>query len=132
MASLLSAFLSEAGRRGFARGRNDCMLFAADWVERLTGRDPAAEFRSAYDSAEAANAILQERGGSRAIVASLLQPLGWRRVDTQRAGDIALVIPPTHTEEIAAVCVDDRRVALLSLRGVVVWPLQPVEVWRHG
>ena len=132
MAPLLASFLSEAGRRGFARGRNDCMLFAADWAQRLTGEDPAAAFRNVYDNAEAANAILQEYCCARAITASLLEPLGWRRVDAQRAGDIAIVMPPTLAEEIAAVCVDARRVALLSVRGLVVWPLAPVEVWRHG
>jgi len=132
MAPLLTAFLTDAARRDFVRGRNDCMLFAADWVRTLTGRDPAAACRGVYDTEAGANAIISAAGGPEQIIDDNLRPLGWHRVsgDTAR-GDIALVAPPGH-EPTAGVAVGAKRIALLSHRGLVVWPLPVIAAWRHG
>lgn len=130
MAALLSTFLSAAARRGFARGEHDCMLFAADWVRTLTGKDPAAAFRKLYDSAEQANDIIARAGGAEDIIDECLTPLGWRKVSPAAAGDVVLVDPPGHAEQAAGVMVDSRRAALLSKRGVVIWPLPIIAAWR--
>lgn len=45
LAELVQARLREP----FAWGSNDCCIFAADVVQALTGHDPAAELRGAYD-----------------------------------------------------------------------------------
>lgn len=133
MATLLSTFLSEASRRGFARGHHDCMLFAADWVRTLSGVDPAAAFREIYGTAEQANVILARAGGAEDMIDACLVPLGWRKTLMARAGDVVLVAPPGHEELAAGVMVDGRRSALLSKRGLVIWPLPIVAAWRsHG
>jgi len=47
----------------FEWGSNDCCLFAADWVHRVTGRDPAAPYRGTYSSGVGAQRIIDQAGG---------------------------------------------------------------------
>lgn len=49
---------------GFAYGAFDCVHFAADWVKRLTGDDPLADYRDRYDSKETGEALLAELDGT--------------------------------------------------------------------
>jgi hypothetical protein len=133
MASQLAAFLSQAARRGFVWGDHDCMLFAADWAREVCGRDPAQHFRNAYATGGEAMAIMKGTGGPHALMSALLTAAGWCRVaDAPREGDIVLAHPPMHSEPVAGICVSARNVAMLTKRGVVVWPVPVVEAWRHG
>jgi hypothetical protein len=129
----LAAFLSAAASQGFAWGRHDCMLFAADWARALTGDDPAAAWRGSYDSQFGALAILTAEGGHIQIMAQGLKPHGWRRVATEdtEPGDIVLANPLPH-QVAAGVAVARDCIALLTRRGLVVGPVPVIAAWRHG
>lgn len=89
----LAALLSEARNRPFEWGAHDCMLFAADAVVALTGRDPAAEYRGAYDSALGASRIADPFGGYAGLIDHCLAGIGSRLGNMKFAqrGDIALI-----------------------------------------
>lgn len=46
----LAQYVARVAREGFLLGRHDCALFAAGGVEAVTGTDPAASWRGAYDT----------------------------------------------------------------------------------
>lgn len=46
--AVLSAYIDETERIPFAYGTNDCLLWLAGAVERLTGFDHAADYRGRY------------------------------------------------------------------------------------
>lgn len=133
-AVLLKQYLSDAAALRFQWGTHDCMLFAADWAQRLTGIDPAAQWRGSYASADAAEALIERHGGARGIVAAGLRAAGWRPVWPPKAGDICVVEAPAPggTAHVAGVAVDIARVALATARGLVIAPAPIVEAWRHG
>jgi hypothetical protein len=81
----LIAFVEVRRRMPFAWGSNDCALFAADYVLRITGVDLAATWRG-YDSAEGAAAHIAKVGGMPAFVASLTP----REPNLAQRGDIVL------------------------------------------
>lgn len=89
----LNAWLDSIRARPFEWGRHDCVLAAADAVEMMTGRDPAAAFRGGYASRKEAVLVLAEHGGLAAMVSAALgAPLATPRL-AQR-GDLVLVDTP--------------------------------------
>jgi hypothetical protein len=128
----LPAFLSRAASRGFAWGRHDCMMFAADWAACL-GRDPAQGWRGSYADEAGAAAILERAGGSRAHMQATLGPCGWWPISAGgvRAGDIVLAHPPQQLET-AGIATNRDRVAFVTRRGLVVWRARIVAAWRHS
>jgi hypothetical protein len=64
-------FVATRASMPFAWGQNDCCLFAADAVLAMTGKDHASELRG-YDSAIAAQRLIDECGGLREIVRAAL------------------------------------------------------------
>ncbi|WIY23357.1 DUF6950 family protein [Parasedimentitalea psychrophila] len=77
----------------FIWGETDCMLCLADWVLRVTGRDPAAAVRGVYDSR---GSCQRETGFLRdpvmAVEACLATIGGLPRVDTPQPGDMAVLM----------------------------------------
>lgn len=63
------ALLLQRREQAFAWGARDCWLLAADVVQALHGRDPAAGLRGTYATAGQAMRLLRELGG----LAGLLQ-----------------------------------------------------------
>ncbi len=62
MAARLTAFIREAMRREFIWGERDCILFCTDWVQVVTGIDPAARWRGSYKSEAEAQTIIDGFG----------------------------------------------------------------------
>lgn len=60
-----------------------------------------------------------------------LKPCGWELIDVRTAdtGDIVLAHAPRHQEYAAGVCVSGKT-ALLTKRGLVLWPLPFIAAWR--
>lgn len=130
----LPEFLSMAGRRGFAVGKHDCMLFAADWVLARTGRDPAAAWRNVYDSPEGADVLVAEAGSITRLINGALASVGWRPTSDPQRGDVVLCEMAGHTEPVAAI-VADHRMAVLTRRGLALWPARQIlAAWTpaHG
>lgn len=127
----LAAFLSEAGRNGFAWGRCDCMLFVADWAKCLTGKDPGADWRGVCATEAEAMAVVEDAGGMLPLLASCIEPFGWRRQDVPIEGSIVLVSVPRHATPISGVWTR-KGAALLTKRGLCVFPLPAIAAWSHG
>jgi hypothetical protein len=129
MAPLLRQYLSEAARQGFAWGKRDCMLFAADWVLLRTGADPAAAWRGRYHDETTARALLDAAGGPVPAMEAGLASCAYVRRAQPAPGDVVLARVPGHPDPIAGLCVTAGRTALLSARGLVVWPLAALGQW---
>lgn len=82
----------------FAWGHHDCCLWAASAVEALTGRDPAAQWRGAYDDARGALNLLEGLGGLEAAGAMTGMAIA---VAMASVGDVGLVTWPDGTESLA-------------------------------
>ena len=82
----LARFIEERRSQPFAWGANDCCLFAADWVTRATGRDPAAHYRGTYSSGIGAQRIIEKAGG----ILELARELGLKpaQIGLARRGDV--------------------------------------------
>jgi hypothetical protein len=77
----------------FIWGETDCMLCLADWVQRVTGKDPAAHIRGTYDSrgsCQRETGFLRDPVG--AVEACLATIGGLPRVDAPRPGDGAVIM----------------------------------------
>lgn len=85
----LQAFIDSRRDRPFAWGSHDCALFAADWVESVTGSDPADGIRGRYQTALGAGRVIKREGGLEAIANSRLG----ERVEPKLAqrGDVVLL-----------------------------------------
>ncbi|RWP64926.1 hypothetical protein [Mesorhizobium sp.] len=72
-------------------GGDDCTTFCAGWVVEATGKDPAADLRGTYFTAEGAEAVLLAAGGVESLVGAKLMALGFRRVTEPQDGDIGII-----------------------------------------
>jgi len=94
-ATALKAYLTECQSQNFSWGKQDCALFAADWVVRRTGTDYAKVFRGQYHTERESQLRLSEQGFedlSSALHQLLGEPLSMPLM-AQR-GDVALVRTP--------------------------------------
>lgn len=86
--AVLADAIEGARERPFSFGAHDCALFAADTVRAMTGFDPAAAFRGAYDSERGAMKIIAGHGGLHAIAcAAFGDPV---EPSLARRGDVVL------------------------------------------
>lgn len=92
----------------FAWGLHDCCTFAADAVREMTGVDPIADVRGAWDDEISALRLLTKHGGIEALASARL---GERVAPAfAQRGDVVL-----HTltgREALGVCVGDRFAAV--------------------
>ncbi|WP_370193543.1 MULTISPECIES: hypothetical protein [Aurantimonas] len=92
----LSHFLKAAAERPFSWADDgaDCLSWLGEWVAVRHGVNPAAQFRSRYATRTAAYRIIAEHGSREALIGAAVAPLGIRRTNAARRGDIALVDAP--------------------------------------
>jgi Domain of unknown function (DUF6950) len=90
----LSDYLASLRGRRWQIGALDCGVFMADWVLRLTGRDPIADVRGRYRSQHQLLAILRREGGFERSCAKRLAAVGFVATDQPGAGDIVAVLAP--------------------------------------
>lgn len=88
----VNAYLAEWRDRPFRPGSADCALFAAGWIERMTGRDVAAAWRGRYRSLGRGRALLAEAGYP--DLASLASSVAHELAHPSMVlpGDVAIVI----------------------------------------
>lgn len=90
----LAKFLREREAVPFKWGENDCCLFAAEWIEVVTGQRPpmADRLRGTYSDLFQAARILEDLGGVERIIADYAASQGWPEVAPAFAqrGDIVV------------------------------------------
>lgn len=120
----LSDYLSEMKDSPFEWGQNDCVLFAAKAIERITGSNFYFQYLP-YDSEESAKKIILENGGIAGLVSKHLGP-GSRNILSAKRGDLVLMKVPSDTLGI----VDDsgQRIASVGPNGIARLPLS--KAWR--
>lgn len=90
--SPLAAELNRWSLLPFVWGQSDCCLILADWICRVTGRDPAAAVRGLYDTpqhCEAVTGFLRDPVG--AVERQLASIGGLPRVAAPQPGDVAVL-----------------------------------------
>lgn len=109
----------------FAWGAQDCALFAADCVQAMLGRDPAADARGTYSDERGAARVLKKMGGLDGIAAT--------RVGVEvppamaRVGDLVL---GTAGRECLGVCTGETWHAP-GEHGLLAMPMRDVlRAWR--
>lgn len=119
----LAAIVEDRRTSSFYWGSQDCGSFAADVAIALTGEDPAAWLRGLYDSEEALEAVLAERGGFEAAVAETMADFGAPECPPAFAarGDWALVA--VGNQQMVGVVLGDR-IAVTGLDGLRFVPLR--------
>jgi hypothetical protein len=87
----------------FAWGTGDCLGFAADVAKMLTGDDPAADLRGAYDSETSAKRIMVARGWQTLgdVAASMFPEIP---VADARSGDWVFIVNDDMSETLGVVC----------------------------
>ena len=124
--SRLAAFMQERRATAFDWQTNNCALFAADWIMRLTGRDPAADLRGRRWTQWSVAHWLREMGGLAALADARLGPRA--SVVSARRGDVVLTLIRHHP--CLGICLGSR-VAFISPGGLVLWPLtRGSAAWR--
>lgn len=67
----LAEYVEGQRREPFAWGSNDCVTFAADAVEHMTGADPIAHLRGEWSTALEAARVIERLGGLREAVSDI-------------------------------------------------------------
>lgn len=89
---------SHFNARPFEWGRNDCALFAADWVRKCTGTDHAKGWRGKYSTEKGAK-IKLTRAGFASVEAIADSCLASRPLGFASRGDVVL-----HPQGALGVC----------------------------
>ena len=119
----LNDFIEDRRKAVFCWGQRDCVLFAADAVQAMTGVDHAVEYRGTYDSATGAARLLAKLGGVENVVPFASIPVAF-------AGRGDLVTVDTKDGAALAVCLG-RHVAAMSASGLVFLPMSAADAaWR--
>jgi len=86
----LNLYLADVRARRFRPGSHDCAMFAAGWVERITGVDHGEPYRGRYRSMDEGAEAMAEDGYESHVgyVASLLPEVSPAFAQT---GDLAVV-----------------------------------------
>jgi len=78
---------------GFGPREMDCCIWAADWVLKRTGIDPAADWRGRYGSRREYMRMLLARGGLVRVAAQGLADVGAQLIEPAEAapGDVGVI-----------------------------------------
>lgn len=132
-------YLRECRDKEFAWGAHDCVLFAANVVEVLTGVDPAKEVRGVYDDARSALEFIRDGGGLEKLVDAVLESCGLLAVippGLAQRGDVVLLRnhrqAPWAGEYALAVVGLDGALLVPAAKGLERLPLDEaaVKAWR--
>ncbi|WP_417723950.1 DUF6950 family protein [Salipiger sp.] len=78
----------------FLWGETDCCLVLADWVARVTGRDPAARIRGMYETAAECERVTGFLSDPVSAFGSCAAAAGLGRAGELRAGDVGIYSRP--------------------------------------
>ena len=132
----LDEFIFKRKRSSFRYGKNDCCLFVADAIERMTGVDPAEKFRGQYKTKSEAYDLLKRfsNGEIEETVNKLAINYGMKRIDSNFAGrgDVVLVSSPMGNT-LGVVVLTGEQVAIPARKGLMFYPtISILKAWRVG
>ncbi|GLQ36758.1 hypothetical protein GCM10007908_03780 [Rhizobium albus] len=124
----IAATLDRWGREPFARGSTDCDMLMADYVQMLTGKDPAAAWRGRYHDDEGAEEFIRLAGGNLALVEQGMASIGLSPVSEPLRGDVVVV--DIGCDQITGLFLDPMT-AMKMKRGVLRTRRFPIlKAWR--
>lgn len=124
---LFADFLYSKKDEAFEWGRNDCILFGAQAVECITGKN-FYNYYLGYDSEDSANEIIERNGGIEKLISKHLGESHSNKLQARR-GDLVLMKLPRKT--IGVVDDSGEKVACLSENGLCRLPMKKIiRVWR--
>jgi len=124
----IAATLERWHREPFAWGSSDCDLSMADYVQMLTGKDPAAAWRNQYRDEAGARAFIGCAGGNVHLVTRGMSSIGLLPVSEPLRGDVVVV--DLGSAQITGLFLAPY-VALRMERGVLRTKRFPIlKVWR--
>lgn len=124
---LLAAFVEDKRAKPFDWTANNCGLFAGDWIERVTGTDPAHEYRKLTAAAAKKHEDTED------LAAKICAKHGWAPVALPyaRRGDIVSVADAEGRPAIG-VCLGDTA-CFAGPTGIAFRPLAECrKAWRIG
>ena len=132
----LSEFIFKRKDSSFKYGQNDCCLFVADAVEKITGVDIAEEFRGQYTTkAEAYKLLMNFSGGAvEETFKTLSRQYGFHEISPNYAGrgDIVLV-EGEMGDAVGIVDMTGEQVAIPARKGLISFPMIAIrKAWRVG
>ena len=132
----LDEFIFKRQNSTFQYGSNDCGLFVADCVERITGVDIAEEFRGRYSTKNGCYQLLKEfsGGGVDETFQKLSKSYGFHEINTNYAGrgDIVLV-EGEMGDAVGIVDMTGEQVAIPARKGLIYFPMIAIiKAWRVG
>jgi hypothetical protein len=138
LAELLGDFLADSLGQPFTWAASNCCHFAAQWVERATGRNPMAGLPATASALEAMR-LVREMGGT--LEAAWTRQLGHEPIASAFAqlGDVVLL--PLHIEmgteratgQTVGVCVGAQAVIMTTEGFHAYMPMSAaVAAWRVG
>jgi len=132
----LSEFIFKRTNSVFKYGQNDCCLFVADAVEKITGVDIAEEFRGQYNTkAEAYKLLMNFSGGAvEETFKTLSRQYGFHEISPNYAGrgDIVLV-EGEMGDAVGIVDMTGEQVAIPAIKGLISFPMIAIKkAWRIG
>jgi hypothetical protein len=112
-------------------------MVLADWVLLKHGFDPAARWRGSYDDEAGAQRVVENEGGTLALLDKALLPHGISRTRSPISGNICIVKAPTQrtdggsvTRATGALCLSSNLRAVMSVDiGLVIAELPLVAAW---
>lgn len=105
----------------------DCCMFCADWVERVSGVDPAAHLRGAYTSAFGAARQIARFGDFETMWRVCMAVAGFVTTRTPQEGDVGVVLDAAGNT-VSAIRFDDKWAAK-SEGGIVVEDFRMLVAW---
>ncbi|MBM6577109.1 hypothetical protein KCP91_12070 [Microvirga sp. SRT01] len=91
----LATYLDRVAEEPFAWGSNDCALFASGGIRAMTGVDPGADFRGAYDTRQGSAEALRTFGEGTLLKTTTAWLGNSKHVSQAKRGDV--VMKDRHT-----------------------------------
>lgn len=131
---ILAAYAEEVRGERLDYGEMDCVLLAAGWLRRVTGRDVLADLEGWTDGVSARLALARVGGDLLAAAGDVLAARGCPAIEPRRArrGDVIGLDADGEWGGALGVCLGGDALAIVDGRVDVVPMAWAVRAWRVG
>lgn len=130
MSDRLFPFVSRMMARPFVWGACDCVTVPADWVQLLTGRDPAAGLRLTYSSPAECQRVTGFFTDPVGVIGPRLRACGLVEAVRPRRGDVGVVVLGPDERPHGAICLDGKVWAMKGPSGMAAQvPTAVLQAW---